>query len=195
MVAAVTASPPQSPCLVHPRWCPTTPPRKRPCSSGGPSSPTPKSRTSSPSTTSVRATRYSLHVLTPTQHQPRSTTPSSANHSRTRSDGPACRYPPQTPTATSTSGATSPSSSQSGPSPSPLRPAPLTPPSGLHLKENGTSPPSSIHPRSCPPATEIEGTFRVNGSAKRMRELQAAFETPPRVRIPLPSPSPIHPAP
>lgn len=32
-------------------------------------------------------------------------------------------------------------------------------------------------------ATEIEGTFRVNGSAKRMRELQAAFETPPRVRI------------
>ncbi|KAF8556233.1 Rho GTPase activation protein [Imleria badia] len=36
---------------------------------------------------------------------------------------------------------------------------------GLHLKEN---------------ATEIEGTFRVNGSAKRMRDLQAAFETPPR---------------
>ncbi|KAN0093015.1 Rho GTPase activation protein [Tylopilus felleus] len=36
---------------------------------------------------------------------------------------------------------------------------------GLYLKEN---------------ATEIEGTFRVNGSAKRMRELQAAFETPPR---------------
>ncbi|KAH8100982.1 Rho GTPase activation protein [Cristinia sonorae] len=29
-------------------------------------------------------------------------------------------------------------------------------------------------------ATEIEGTFRVNGSNKRMRELQAAFETPPR---------------
>jgi hypothetical protein len=34
-------------------------------------------------------------------------------------------------------------------------------------------------------ATEIEGTFRVNGSNKRMRELQAVFETPPRVRIPL----------
>ena len=31
-------------------------------------------------------------------------------------------------------------------------------------------------------ATEVEGTFRVNGSNKRMRELQAAFETPPRVR-------------
>lgn len=30
-------------------------------------------------------------------------------------------------------------------------------------------------------ATEVEGTFRVNGSTKRMRELQAAFETPPRV--------------
>jgi hypothetical protein len=33
-------------------------------------------------------------------------------------------------------------------------------------------------------ATEIEGTFRVNGSNKRMRDLQAVFETPPRVRIP-----------
>lgn len=31
-------------------------------------------------------------------------------------------------------------------------------------------------------ATEVEGTFRVNGSTKRMRDLQAAFETPPRVR-------------
>jgi hypothetical protein len=42
-------------------------------------------------------------------------------------------------------------------------------------------------------ATEIEGTFRVNGSNKRMRELQAIFETPPRVRVihhtPLPPPS------
>lgn len=36
---------------------------------------------------------------------------------------------------------------------------------GLHLKET---------------ATEVEGTFRVNGSAKRMRDLQAAFEKPPR---------------
>ncbi|KZT29820.1 Rho GTPase activation protein [Neolentinus lepideus HHB14362 ss-1] len=36
---------------------------------------------------------------------------------------------------------------------------------GLYLKEN---------------ATEVEGTFRVNGSNKRMRELQAIFETPPR---------------
>jgi len=36
---------------------------------------------------------------------------------------------------------------------------------GLYLKEN---------------ATEVEGTFRVNGSNKRMRELQAAFEAPPR---------------
>ena len=35
-------------------------------------------------------------------------------------------------------------------------------------------------------ATEIEGTFRVNGSNKRMRDLQAAFETPPRVSIFLP---------
>lgn len=36
---------------------------------------------------------------------------------------------------------------------------------GLYLKEN---------------ATEVEGVFRVNGSNKRMRELQALFETPPR---------------
>ncbi|KAF8969187.1 Rho GTPase activation protein, partial [Flammula alnicola] len=36
---------------------------------------------------------------------------------------------------------------------------------GLYLKEN---------------ATEVPGTFRVNGSNKRMRELQAAFESPPR---------------
>ncbi|KAG6374352.1 Rho GTPase activation protein [Boletus reticuloceps] len=42
------------------------------------------------------------------------------------------------------------------------------------------APPCSFHTHSCPIATEIEGTFRVNGSAKRMRELQAAFEAPPR---------------
>lgn len=28
--------------------------------------------------------------------------------------------------------------------------------------------------------TEVEGIFRINGSAKRMRELQTIFETPPR---------------
>ena len=37
---------------------------------------------------------------------------------------------------------------------------------GLHLKET---------------ATETEGTFRISGSAKRMKELQAIFETPPKV--------------
>ncbi|KAI5122935.1 hypothetical protein M0805_007613 [Coniferiporia weirii] len=36
---------------------------------------------------------------------------------------------------------------------------------GLYLKEN---------------ATEVEGTFRVSGSNKRMRELQALFEDPPK---------------
>lgn len=60
------------------------------------------------------------------------------------------------------------------------------PSSGLYLKENGTSLSffcctfdislSSL-------ATEVEGTFRVNGSNKRMRDLQAAFETAPRVCI------------
>ena len=42
-------------------------------------------------------------------------------------------------------------------------------------------------------ATEIEGTFRVNGSNKRMRELQAIFETPPRVRVCFHhTPAPLH---
>jgi hypothetical protein len=67
--------------------------------------------------------------------------------------------------------------------------------SGLFLKENGEwkhfsgdlfvsllrGTPCRV---PCPcVATEIEGTFRVNGSNKRMRDLQAVFETPPRVRI------------
>lgn len=38
---------------------------------------------------------------------------------------------------------------------------------GLHLKET---------------ATEVEGAFRISGSAKRMRELQTIFETGPKVR-------------
>lgn len=36
---------------------------------------------------------------------------------------------------------------------------------GLYLKEN---------------ATEVEGTFRISGSAKRMRELQTLFDTGPK---------------
>jgi hypothetical protein len=35
--------------------------------------------------------------------------------------------------------------------------------------------------RCCPIATEVQGTFRVNGSNRRMRDLQVAFESPPRV--------------
>lgn len=37
---------------------------------------------------------------------------------------------------------------------------------GLYLKEN---------------ATEVEGTFRISGSAKRMKELQDIFDAGPRV--------------
>lgn len=48
--------------------------------------------------------------------------------------------------------------------------------------------PHSHHHHSTLAATEVAGTFRVNGSAKRMRDLQAAFEAPPRVRSPLPGP-------
>lgn len=39
---------------------------------------------------------------------------------------------------------------------------------GLYLKENGT---------------EVEGTFRISGSAKRMRDLQTIFDNGPKVRI------------
>lgn len=41
---------------------------------------------------------------------------------------------------------------------------------GLYLKEH---------------ATEVEGAFRVSGSAKRMRDLQAIFDSGPRVSIAL----------
>ena len=33
----------------------------------------------------------------------------------------------------------------------------------------------------CPTATEVPGTFSVSGSNRHMRDLQAAFESPPRV--------------
>ncbi|KAG7451300.1 Rho GTPase activation protein [Guyanagaster necrorhizus] len=52
---------------------------------------------------------------------------------------------------------------------------------GLYLKEIGLI--SLYRPRIVlivTSATEVPGTFRVNGSTKRMRELQAAFESPPR---------------
>lgn len=42
--------------------------------------------------------------------------------------------------------------------------------SGSHLKET---------------ATAVEGTFRVSGSAKRMKDLQAVFDSPPKVRFAL----------
>ena len=31
-------------------------------------------------------------------------------------------------------------------------------------------------------ATEVEGTFRVSGSSKRMKDIQALFDSPPKVR-------------
>ena len=37
---------------------------------------------------------------------------------------------------------------------------------GLYLKENGT---------------EVEGAFRISGSTRRMRDLQAVFDTGPKV--------------
>lgn len=32
-------------------------------------------------------------------------------------------------------------------------------------------------------ATEVEGTFRVSGSSKRMKDIQALFDSPPKVRL------------
>jgi hypothetical protein len=37
------------------------------------------------------------------------------------------------------------------------------------------------------PTAKVEGTFRANGSADRIRSLQGVFETPPRVRLPSPT--------
>jgi hypothetical protein len=56
--------------------------------------------------------------------------------------------------------------------------------SGLYLKENGEHCDLVSIPQhhTAFAATEVSGTFRVSGSNRRMRELQASFETPPRVR-------------
>lgn len=56
--------------------------------------------------------------------------------------------------------------------------------SGLYLKENGAClfGCDSLYIAHRKAATEVAGTFRVSGSNKRMRDLQALFETPPRVR-------------
>ncbi|KAG8712396.1 hypothetical protein FRC11_000258 [Ceratobasidium sp. 423] len=52
---------------------------------------------------------------------------------------------------------------------------------GLFLKENGTFILFSVRcPAHISPATEVEGVFRINGSNKRMRDLQSIFESPPR---------------
>jgi hypothetical protein len=47
-----------------------------------------------------------------------------------------------------------------------------------------------LSPFISPTATEVPGTFSVSGSNKRMRDLQAAFESPPRVSPKYPHPSP-----
>ncbi|ELU37030.1 rho GTPase-activating protein [Rhizoctonia solani AG-1 IA] len=76
-----------------------------------------------------------------------------------------CRSPLPIHRASSMSGAISPSSWPSGASD--LTSVDYSSPSfsGLFLKEN---------------ATEVEGVFRINGSNKRMRDLQSIFESPPR---------------
>ncbi|KAG9119823.1 hypothetical protein FRC07_004953 [Ceratobasidium sp. 392] len=52
---------------------------------------------------------------------------------------------------------------------------------GLFLKENGMHCRFPVVPNLIPsPATEVEGVFRINGSNRRMRDLQTLFESPPR---------------
>jgi hypothetical protein len=46
---------------------------------------------------------------------------------------------------------------------------------------------SNDNPNTAIPSAEVEGTFGVNGSAKRIRELQSVFETPPKVHLPSPT--------
>lgn len=124
---AVCFAPPRFVLSEPLRWCPTILPRRRPFSSGGPNSHTPRNQRNSQNTTSVGLLPSPLHRLTPPQRPPPSTIPSLVNHSRTPSDVPAYKYRPQMPTATSTYGVTSQSSLQSGPSLSLLPPASLTP--------------------------------------------------------------------
>lgn len=159
-------------------WCPTTRPRKRPCSNGGPSSHSPRSSQNTPP---VRPPPSPLPPLTPPKRPRPTSTPSLQSRSRTPSDAPACRYPPPMPTATSTSGATSPSSSQSGPSLSPLSPAHLTPPQ---------RPPSQRKRyvfQHLPPTPLIPRSHRGPGHlpCKRLRQAHARppgrlRDTPPR---------------
>ena len=176
-----------SPCLPPPTPSTSTFTRHpRPTSRlGGPSSPQTSAGKMQITKTVRRSFRSSLSV-----HAPGQNTPSSASLFRKASAMQVSKYQPQIQTAVFMSGGTFLSSLPSGkrqPPASSVRSSAISA-SGLYLKENGTIRPrtslslSQAHPCQ---ATEVEGTFRINGSNKRMRELQAAFETPPRVRFPL----------
>ena len=120
-----------------------------------------------------------------TQRTTPQTTPCLASRSRRVCATRACRYPPQTPTASSTSGGSFLLLSRNGAYPH------LSPPTHLNLSDSQRAIPQrdwcvfsdqDVSTRcNYSLATEVQGTFRVNGSNKRMRDLQAAFETPPRV--------------
>lgn len=54
---------------------------------------------------------------------------------------------------------------------------------GVFLKEKGLSPsppPAASDPCLTAPATDVEGIFRLNGSAKRIKDLQEIFDSPER---------------
>jgi hypothetical protein len=134
------------------------------------------------------AERCSPRMPTPLQPRPHRPTPCSARPCARASNLPACRSRPQTSTASCMCGATFPSS---------LRNGPCQPMFSHHPTRFLTSPAAGCISRRTvcsglsrlqtllifPIATEIEGTFRVNGSTKRMRDLQAVFETPPRASL------------
>ena len=97
------------------------------------------------------------------------------------------KYPQQNPMLSSTSGATFLLSSQNGQFfILALVLQLLTFHSGLYLKENGwfflfaVQIPLVAYSLSRT-ATEVPGVFNISGSIRRMRELQAAFESPPCV--------------
>jgi len=131
----------------------------------------------------------------PTNQRARHSTPlitqSSGNLSRKACNTPASKYPQQMPMANSMSGATFLLSSQNGSSlfSSALCffPPHLGPQWPLSQGKRSVLVSCAVQcflfsPFVPPTATEIPGTFSISGSNRRMRDLQAAFESPPRVR-------------
>jgi len=116
---------------------------------------------------------------------------SSGNLSRKSCNTPASKYPQQMPMAISTFGARFLLSSQNGPSLSSsalcLFPPHLGPQRPLSQGKWSVLVSCAVQrflfsPFVPPTATEVPGIFSASGSNRRMRDLQAIFESPPHVR-------------